>query len=365
MQLGGSTAAARARRLDEDCDITIFERQSNVSIATCGLPYHIEGEIIDRSKLVQATPQYLRDILALDVRTSHEVISIDRANKEVLVANLSIPRNRPGSTFRAPYDKLLIATGAAPVMPPIPGLKETAAAGRLFTLRTLKDMDFIIQRIIGVGKTGHVVVIGGGPIGLEMVEALSTRGLAVTVVEALPQIMGILDPELTTSVMDELVWRGIDVRLSSKVVSLEDRPNEDSVTINLDNGDSLSARFVLQSIGVRPESNLAIEAGLEVNERKAIIVNSHMQTSDPDIYSVGDVACTPYCEPPRQSWLPMGGAANRMARLAAEHMVLGEGMAKEGYPGSFGTCIIRVFDSVSGRTGLTEAGKSTLLITMS
>jgi NADPH-dependent 2,4-dienoyl-CoA reductase/sulfur reductase-like enzyme/peroxiredoxin family protein/TusA-related sulfurtransferase/rhodanese-related sulfurtransferase len=241
-------------------------------------------------------------------------------------------------------------------MPPIPDLKETAAAGLLFALRTLKDMDYIIQRIASIGKTAHVVVIGGGPIGLEMVEALHGCGLAVTVVEAMPQVMGILDPELTTAVMDELVWRGVDVRLCSKVVSIEDQPQADSVAVHLDNGDVLSARFVLQSIGVRPESNLASEAGLEVNQRRAIVVNRHMQTSDPAIYSVGDVACTPYCEPPRQVWLPLGGAANRMARIAAEHMVLGDDADAEGYPGSFGTCIIRVFDAVSGRTGLNETG---------
>jgi len=342
---GGATAAARARRVSELSKITMFERGHDISVASCGLPYHVAGEIRDRSRLVMATPEHLKNTLNVDVKVGHNVESIDRKNKTISVSTGSSP-------MTVPYDKLLIATGASALIPPIPGLQDAATTGRLLAMRSLEDMDNTIK-LVKSAPGGRCVIVGAGFIGLEMAEALQHCGLKVTVIEFQNRVMPLLDYEIVAPVQEEMAIKGIRVMTSNKVVAFHDDPAHKEVTVELASGERIVADFVIQSIGVVPESSLAQAAGLEVDARKAIIVNPYMQTSDPDVYAAGDVASTPFCAPPRQKWLPLGGPANRMARIAADHMFLGDALT-DPYRGSFGTSIVRVFDSVAGKTGLSE-----------
>jgi NADPH-dependent 2,4-dienoyl-CoA reductase/sulfur reductase-like enzyme len=354
---GGATCAARARRLNEFSSIMMFEKGKNISIASCGLPYHIGGEIKDRDRLVLSNPDHLRKTLNVDVRVGHEVVKIDRANKTIQVNNLFFPTGSPGSTFDVPYDKLLLATGASPIVPSLSGYKKFFNKGQILTLRSLEDMDSIINRIKKAGRGGHIVVVGAGFIGLEVVEALSQVGMAVTLIENRESVLPLLDPEMTRPLATEMTIKGVRVLVSKRVVGFGDHENQNLLNIELESGERIAADTVLLSIGVSPDSQLAEQAGLGIDKRKAIIVNEYMQTSDQDIYAVGDVVSTPYCVSPRQTYLPLGGPANRMARIAADHMFLGDSKT-EPYRGSFGTSIVRVFDSVAGKTGLSENGNS-------
>lgn len=348
---GGAGAAARARRLSEHSSITMLERGKNVSIASCGLPFHVSGEIPNRSNLLVTNPTHLHETLNLDVRVRHEVTAINREEKRIKVCNLSLPKGSAGSTFEVEFDKLLLATGAAPVLPPIPGLKEARHSGHLFTLRNMEDMDAIISRVAESGPGGHVTIVGAGFIGLEMVEALSRCGLAVTLVEDKSTVLPLLDPEMSAPVAEEMAVNGVQFLAADKVVSFKNDAKK--VEVKLASGKTIKTNFVIMSIGVSPESELGASCGLDLDARKAIIVNPFMQTSDPDIYAVGDVAATPFCVLPRQQYLPLGGPANRMARIAADHMFLGDSYT-DPYRGSFGTSIVRVFDVVAGKTGLGE-----------
>lgn len=349
---GGATAAARARRLSELSQIIMLERGKDVSIASCGLPFHVSGEIKHRSNLLVTDPQKLHDTLNLDVRPRHEVSAINREAKNIIVKNLAVPEGSPGSSFEIEYDKLLLATGAAPVLPPISGLQQTMKNGRLFTLRNMEDLDGIIQRV-GESEAGEVTIVGAGFIGLEMAEALSRCGMGVTVIEDKPSVLPLLDPEIAAPVAEEMAAHGVRFIASDRVVSFEDDSSTECVQVKLSSGKNINAKFVILSIGISPESKLATDCGLELNAKKAIVVNPFMQTSDPDIYAVGDVAATPFCVLPRQTYLPLGGPANRMARIASDHMYHGD-TGTDPYRGSFGTSIVRVFDSVAGKTGMGE-----------
>lgn len=358
---GGATAAARARRNNEKCQITMIEKGADVSVATCAMPYFVGREVTDRSKLVMNTPDHLAQTIATDVRMSHEVVGIDRAAKKVDVVNLKAPAGSPGARFSVAYDKLIIATGASPTLPPIPGLKELYKNGRLVTLRTLEDMDRIVKRVSEAGPGGHVVVVGAGLIGMEMVEALAHCGMGVTVVEAQSSILPLLDAEMSAPITQELYNNGVRVVAGQKVVAFHDNSSTssaagtDAVEVQLETGERLKASFIIQSIGIRPDSQIAEAAGLKVAGNKSIVVNPYMQTSDPDIYAVGDVVSTPFVQSPKPTWLPLGGPANRQARIAADHILLGETKTQP-YRGSFGTAIVRVFDTVAGKTGMTETG---------
>jgi NADPH-dependent 2,4-dienoyl-CoA reductase/sulfur reductase-like enzyme len=336
----------------------MIEKGADVSVATCAMPYFVGREVTDRAKLVMNTPDHLAQTLATDVRMSHEVVAIDRAAKKVDVVNLKAPAGSPGARFSLPYDKLIIATGASPALPPIPGLRDLYNNGRLVTLRTLDDMDRIVKRVSEAGPGGHVVVVGAGLIGMEMVEALAHCGLAVTVVEAQSSILPLLDPEMSAPIAQELYNNGVRIVAGQKVVAFHDSAasgGKEAVEVQLETGERLKASFIIQSIGIRPDSQIAEAAGIKVGPNKAIVVNPYMQTSDPDIYAVGDVVSTPFVQSPKPTWLPLGGPANRQARIAADHILLGEKMTQP-YRGSFGTAIVRVFDAVAGKTGMTETG---------
>jgi NADPH-dependent 2,4-dienoyl-CoA reductase/sulfur reductase-like enzyme/rhodanese-related sulfurtransferase len=333
---GGMSAAARLRRLDEHADIVVLERDPYVSFANCGLPYHIGGDIQDRESLLLQTPQSLRESLALDVRTGHEVTGIDRAGRTVSVLDRST-----GGTYVEAYDKLILATGASPLRPPLPGVDHP----RILVLRTIPDMDQIIE-VLDHGARSAVVV-GGGYIGLEMVEALRHRGLEVTLVEALDQVMTVLDPEMSRHLEDHLEVNGVRVILSTSAKGFSD--DDGRVVVDL-GSEQIATDLVVMAVGVRPESSLATEAGLVLSPRGAVIVDEHMLSSDPHVYAVGDsvqVTDTVTGEP---VVVPLAGPANRQGRIAADH-VAGRSSA---YSSTQGTGIVKLFDLTAGMTGATE-----------
>ena len=333
---GGMSAAARLRRLEEHADIVVLERDDYVSFANCGLPYHIGGDIVERDALLLQTPESLRDSLDLDVRTGHEVLSIDRDAKTV-----SIRDRHSFEEYVESYDSLVLATGATPLRPPLPGIEHPA----ILSLRNIPDMDVIIERLDrGVQSA---VVVGGGYIGLEMVEALRHRGIEVTLIEALDQVMAVLDREMATHLQEHLADNGVRVLLSTKAVGFTD--DDGAVVVDLDT-EKVRADLVIMAVGVRPESSLARAAGLALSDRGAVIVDEHMRTSDPDIYAVGDsvqVTDTVTGEP---VVVPLAGPANRQGRIAADN-IAGRASA---YSSTQGTGIVKLFDLTAGMTGATE-----------
>ncbi len=335
---GGAAAAARARRLSESASITLLERGPDVSFANCGMPYHLSGEIADRARLAVQTPGSLRDLLNIEVRTRTEAVRIDRARKVVVARSAE-----SGGETEFPYDKLVLAPGAAPLRPPLPGIDDP----RILTLRTLQDMDRIKAR---AGEVDSALVIGAGFIGLEMAEALVHLGKRVTVVELLPQVLPPLDPEMAAPIAAELAGRGVDLVLGDGIAGFEPRP--EGVAAKLNSGRIVEAGMVILSIGVRPESALAKEAGITLTPRGAIVVNEFQQTSDPDIYAAGDAVETSEPVLGRRGVVPLGGPAGRQGRAAADHIFL-NGSGKP-YPGSLGTAIVRVFDVAAGITGWSE-----------
>ena len=334
----GASGAARARRLSESSSITLIERGPDVSFANCGLPYFIGGEIKQRDALAVQTPQTLKALLALDVRTSTEVTAIDRATKHVQVRNLS-----SGTTESLPYDKLLLAPGAVPVRPPLPGIDDP----RIFTLRSLQDMD----RIKAAATTAQrVAVIGAGFIGLEMAEQFIHLGKQVTLVELTDQVLPPLDRPMTQLLEDELRKHHVELVLGDSVAAFE--PAGAALTCRLASGRAVAADLVVLSIGVRPDTALARDAGLALGKRGHIRVNGFMQTSDPDIYAAGDAVETEDFITHEPTAVPLGGPANRQGRLAADHIF--HPAATKPYTGALGTAIVRVFDVAAGLTGWTE-----------
>lgn len=334
---GGASAAARLRRLDEFAQITLIERGPDVSFANCGLPYHIGGEIQDRSKLAVQTPASLEAQLGIAVKTETEAVAIDRDNK------LLEARNKAGEIQRLPYDKLILSPGASPLKPPLPGIESSG----IFTLRNLQDMDRIKSAIESAQR---VLVIGAGFIGLEMAEQLIHLGKKVHLVELAEQVLPQMDAEITKTVEQELLNKGVELILSDGINSFSQ--SSDGIRAELNSGKVLDGDVVVLSIGVRPESVLAKAAQLELGTRGHIRTNAFMQTSDPDIYAVGDVCegIDPILGGP--SAIPLGGPANRQGRCAADHIVMGE--KARPYPGSIGTAIVRVFDVAAGITGHSE-----------
>ncbi|WP_040566488.1 FAD-dependent oxidoreductase [Magnetospirillum molischianum] len=334
----GASFAARARRLAESAHITIIERGPDVSFANCGLPYHIGGEIPKRDVLAVQSAASLKGLLNLDVRVSTEAVAIDRGNKRVEVKNLDTGRSEYIS-----YDKLMLAPGASPLRPPLPGIDDP----RIFTLRNLQDMD----RIVTATETGmRAVVIGAGFIGLEMTEQLHRKGLSVQLVELQTQVIPPLDAPMAALVESELRGHDISLHLGDGIVRFENE--ETHVSCHLSSGKCLDADVVILSIGVRPDSELARAAGLELGARGHIIVDPFQRTSDPDIYAAGDAVETIDRIVNSKTAVPMGGPANRQGRVAADHIFM-PGKARP-YPGSVGTGIVRAFEVVVGITGWSE-----------
>ena len=334
---GGASAAARARRLAEYAEIILFERGPDVSFANCGLPYYVGGEIVDRKKLLVTTPEMLRSRFKLDVRTRSSVEAIDRTAKRVRVRELET-----GREYDESYDKLILAPGAAPLRPPIPGLDLPG----IFTLRNLKDVDHIKGRVDQGVK--QVVVVGAGFIGLELVENFVKRGVQTTVVELQDQVLPPFDKEMTTPILTTLQSKGVTVLLGQSAEGFEQ--SADGLLVRLKSGTTLSAQLVILGIGVRPENKLAVDAGLAVGPRGGIRVDEHLQTSDPDIYAVGDAVEIKDFISGEPTQVPLAGPANRQGRIAADNIF---GRPTK-FRGTQGTAIVGVFNLTAAMTGASE-----------
>jgi NADPH-dependent 2,4-dienoyl-CoA reductase/sulfur reductase-like enzyme/rhodanese-related sulfurtransferase len=334
---GGASAAARARRVSEEAHIVLFERGPDVSFANCGLPYYVGGEIAEREKLLVTTPDLLRSRFNLDVRIRSSVEAIDRAKKTVRVRDLA-----SGREYEEPYDKLILATGAAPFRPAIPGIDLPG----VFTLRNLQDTDAIKERVDRGVK--QAVLLGGGFICLELAENFVRRGIATTVVEKNEQILTPFDKEMTTPIVQELADNGVTLLRGQTAEALQ--LTDDGLVVCLNSGQRLSAQLVVLGVGVRPENKLAIDAGLEVGPHGGIQINEFLQTVDPDIYAVGDAIEVTDCVSGDPTQVPLAGPANRQGRIAADNVF---GRAVQ-YRGTQGTAIVGVFDKTAAMTGASE-----------
>ena len=339
---GGASAATRARRMNERAQIVLFERGPDISFANCGLPYYVGNTIEERKSLFLATPEAFREQFNIDVRTRHEVTGINRGRKSVTVLD-----HTTGKRFEETYDKLILSPGADPIVPGWDG------AGRfnVFTLRDVPDSDRI-KSYVDHNTPGNAVVIGAGFIGLEMAEALVERGVACTVIEMQPQVLPPLDGEMALHVEQALRKRGVELRLATPVENLLD-DGERVRGVLLGGGEELPADLVLISIGVRPNSQLAMDAGLALGQGGAIACDRFSRTSDPDIYAVGDAAEAWHTVLDHPVQIPLAGPANRGGRLAGEHAATGR--SREA-PSVLGTAVVKVFGCVAAVTGLSAKG---------
>jgi NADPH-dependent 2,4-dienoyl-CoA reductase/sulfur reductase-like enzyme/rhodanese-related sulfurtransferase len=328
----GATAAAKARRISPDAQITMLEAGPDISFANCGLPYYIGGDIKSRSKLILQSPESFKEQYNVDVHVHTLVSAIDKDNHVIKTLD-----TRSGEQKTFEYTKLILAQGGRPIKPTLPG----ADASHVFTLWTLEDMDKIAS-FIDERKPKTAVVVGGGFIGLEMVEALVKRGLKVNVVEMMPHVMAIMEAETAGFIETEMLSYGVGIHTGAGVTEIGTR------SVKLDNGKTLDADMVLLSIGVRPTLQLAKETGLEMGEAGGLLVNEYMQTSDADIYAAGDMVEIEHRVNGKKVRIPLAGPANRQGRIAAENALGG----KHPYKGSIGTSIVRVFEAVAGTTGL-------------
>ncbi|UTR11563.1 CoA-disulfide reductase [Evansella sp. LMS18] len=334
---GGATAAARLRRLDEKSEIIMFERGEYVSFANCGLPYYIGGTISERDKLLVQTVEDMSKKYNLDIRNLSEVIKINREGKTVEVKKMDT-----GEVYEEYYDVLLLSPGAKPIVPPIEGIEE---AENLFTLRNVPDTDKI-KNFVNEHKPKNAVVVGGGFIGLEMAENLVDLGIEVTVVEMAAQVMASIDFEMAALVHKKLKDYGINLVLEDGVKAFK----ENGSKLLLNSGTEVFTDMIIFSIGVRPENELAVDAGLPVGKHGGILVDEFLRTSDPHIYAVGDaIEVTDYVG--RQpAMIPLAGPANRQARIAADNIY---GRERK-YPGTLGTSVVKIFDYTVAATGNNE-----------
>lgn len=336
---GGASTAARLRRLSEDAQIVLFERGEHISFANCGLPYHIGNVIEDRDRLLVQTPGQMNKRFRIDVRTRSEVLRIDREKRSIVVRDLDA-----GREYAESYGALVLSPGAEPIRPNIPGVD----ARRVFTLRSMSDMD-AIEKVLDEEHPTRAVVVGGGYIGLEMTEALAERGLQVCLVELEPQVMGTVDPEMAFPLHQELGAHGIELLLRTGVTEIRETAAK-GLEVRLSNGDAREADLVLLSVGVRPEVKLAREAGLTIGSRGGIVVNERMQTSDPNIYAVGDAIEVVDFVGGTPALIPLAGPANRQGRIAADN-ICGRPSA---YHHTQATAICKVFNLAVAVTGLNE-----------
>ena len=334
----GAGCAARLRRLDEKSQIIMLERGEYISYANCGLPYHVGDVIQSRDALLVTPVQVMRERFNVDVRTRNEALAIDRGNKTVRIKN-----HVSGEEYTESYDKLVIATGSSPLRPRIPGIDSP----RILTLWTVPDTDHIRSMIREHGAK-RAVVVGGGFIGLEMAENLHHAGLSVSIVEATDQVMAPVDPEMAAVLHENIRSNGVGLHLSDGVASFEDKGSV--VDVKLSSGKVLTADIVILSIGVRANSQIAREAGLELNARGGIIVNDHLQTSDPDLYAAGDVIEVEDFISKERTMVPLAGPANKQGRIVADNLA---GIPST-YKGTQGSSVAQVFDMVAASTGANE-----------
>ena len=334
---GGATTAARLRRIDEHSEIIIFERGEHISYANCGLPYYIGDVITERDNLFVQTPESFSTRFRLQVRNLSEVTAIDRKKQEVTVKDL-----RAGTMYTESYDKLILSPGAEPVRPPLPGINQEG----IFTLRNVADTDHI-KKYIEARHPRHAVVVGAGFIGLEMAENLHRIGINVTIVEMADQVMTPLDLSMASLVHQHLKINNVEFYLKLAVSSFD--TEDDRIIVRLSSSRAIKADMVILSIGVRPDSRLAREAGLETGKTGGILVNEYLQTTDKNIYAVGDAI--EFANPVTGSQMItyLAGPANKQGRICADNIVRGN---KKKYPGSVNTAIAKVFDITVAATGV-------------
>jgi len=333
---GGATVAARLRRMDEKANIILFERGKYVSYANCGLPYYIGDTINNREKLFVQTAKGFTDRFRIDIRTEQEETAIRPDKKEVEIKNLST-----GETYTETYDKLVLSPGAEPLRPGIEGI----GSKKIFTLRNVPDTD-TIKNYVNTENPKRAIVVGGGFIGLEMAENLHDLGIQVDVVEMANQVMAPLDFSMAAIVHRQLTDKGVGLHLEDGVSRFEEK--DGGVTVHLRSGKQIATDMVLLSIGVRPETKLAKDAGLAIGERGGIAVNDYMQTSDADIYALGDAVEVRHLVTGQPALIPLAGPANKLGRIVADNIVFGN---KKKYPGSIGTSIAKVFDLTVAAAG--------------
>ncbi|NLF35299.1 MAG: FAD-dependent oxidoreductase, partial [Clostridiales bacterium] len=335
---GGAGAAVRARRLDEQADIVLLEKGGYISFANCGLPYYIGDTIKRRKDLLVQTPKAMKARFNIDVRVENEAVKIDPAAKTVEVQN-----HATGETYQEPYDKLIIATGSVPVIPPIPGADED----NIFTIWSIPDTDKI-KEYVTAKALKRAAVVGGGFVGMEMVENLHAIGLEVSVVEMLDQVMNTVDFDMAQYVHRELRASGVALYLEEKVVAF--RREGDETLVELGSGKQLPVDLVIMAAGIKPSSALAADAGLTLGPRGHIVTNEYLQTSNPDIYAVGDVIEVEDFMTKGRTAVPLAGPANKQGRIAADNVC---GIPSK-YHGTQGTSVAKVFDKTIASTGLTE-----------
>lgn len=334
---GGATAATRLRRLSEENEVIIFEKGQYVSFANCGLPYHIGGTIHKRDALLLQTPESLNERYNLDVRVFSEVLSIYTDEKKISVKNL-----QTGEIYLENYDKLLLSPGAEPIKPPFEGID----SDKIFTLRNIPDMDKIVAK---TKNAQNFVVVGGGFIGLEVAENLIEAGKSVKLVELGNQVMAPVDYDIASFVHEKAKQKGLELLLNVGVEKFNDKG--ETIEVFLNNGTSVETDAVILAIGVKPETKLAIEAGLEIGETRGILVNEFMQTSNPDIYAVGDAIEVAHYINNKKVLIPLAWPANRQGRIVADNIVLGN---QYKYTGSLGSSILKFFELSVASTGLNE-----------
>ena len=332
---GGMSAATRLRRLNETAEIIVLEKGPYVSFANCGLPYYIAGEIDERTDLLVQTPETLQARFDLDVRPNSEAISIDSNNKEVVVQT-------DQETYTLGYDKLILSPGAKPFIPPAKGLEE---AENIFTLRSVPDVD-AIANFINIHNSKKAVVIGAGFIGLEMAESLAQRGMAVTIVEKAPHVLPPFDEEMAAYIRKELVANGVKLYTGLAAESFEEKGK----TVVLENGERLESDITLMSVGVKPETTVALTAGIETGLRGGIVVDDQYETSQKDIYAVGDAIVVKQQIDGEDTMIALASPANRQGRQVADVI---SGLDRKN-KGSIGTAIVRVFKMAAAATGLNE-----------
>ncbi|GED48435.1 CoA-disulfide reductase [Carnobacterium maltaromaticum] len=332
---GGMSAATRLRRLNEQAEIIVLEKGPYVSFANCGLPYYVAGEIENRSDLLVQTPEQLKARFRLDVRPNSEAIKIDTVGKEIVVASES-------DTYTLAYDKLILSPGAKPFIPPIKGLE---MAKNSFTLRNVPDVDEVMTYIESHNPK-KAVIIGAGFIGLEMAESLVNRGIHVTIVEKAPHVLPTIDEEMAAFITKELSKNQINVITGTSVIGIE---NEGRSVI-IENGAKIETDFILLSVGVQPESRLAVDSGIQTGLRGGIVVDDNYQTSAKDVYAVGDAILVKQYSTQKDTLISLASPANRQGRQVADIL---SGLKRKNL-GSLGTAIVRVFDQTIASTGLTE-----------
>ena len=336
---GGATAAARIRRLDEKAEITVFERSGYISYANCGLPYYVGDVITDKNELTLQSPGGFKRRFNIDVKIHHEVTAINKERKTVSVKNLE-----SGETFEESYDKLILATGAKPFVPDIPGVYSE----KIFSIRTVEDT-FEIKKYLQKKLTKSAVVVGGGFVGVEMAENLSALGIKVTLVESAKQLLSPFDSDMAAFIHAEVRRHGINLLLGKTVSAFAEK--DGMLEVALEGEKTLRTDMAVMAVGVKPETDLAEKAGLSLGIRKSIAVNERMETSEKDIYAVGDAVQIKNSVTGEDALISLAGPANKQARIAADNIC---GIESR-YKGAQGSSVVKVFDITAASTGINES----------